>query len=276
MTRTAMTGTTALADEYQATGMLRRSLPLDDSGILPELIKDSAVFVEAIAKLQRRGIKRRVPYLLTRAIRRVAGNPAILHAVGALLGRQEPWVMWGPNIREDIPNQAGNWHVDCESVRWPTVTVVVGLAGCHDGNATRYIPGSHRLGRGPTPRSSVAVDAIVADAAALDPSCDRVVTFEGFGDGRFYVFDAAGWHCGEPAAAAGRKLLFLHYQRASEPRIPYMFDYQESKWFDYPATYFSSDGRENRKLYPITAGDRRARPTLRGLYYRLCNGWGAL
>lgn len=264
-----MKRSSALLEEYQATGMLRQSQTLDDTRVLPDLIDDSRLFLDAINKLQARGVQRRVPYLLTPAIRQAAWDAAILETIGELLGRDEPWVMWGPNIREEIPNQAGNWHVDCESFRWPTVTVVVGLEGCHDGNATRYIPGSQRLRQGPPLRTSAEADAIAADAAALDARCDRVVTFEGFGDGRFYVFDAAGWHCGEPSVAAGRKLLFLHYQRASDPRIPYMFDYQEATWFDYPATYLSSDGGENRKTYPISRPDTLAGRTLRGVCHLL-------
>jgi len=189
--------------------------------------------------------------LLTDAIRRTAFDPAIVGMVAEILGEDEPWVMWGPNIREDVPNQAGCWHVDCESIRWPTVTVVVGLEGCRAANATRYVPGSHRFGVPPSPLPSAEQQAILDEARAIDPSCRRIATFEGFGDGRFYLFDAGGWHSGDPEVSQGRKLLFLHYQRASDPRIPYMKDYENGLWFDYPATYLASDGLPNQELYGV-------------------------
>jgi hypothetical protein len=228
---------------------LRRARPLHDESVLPELIEDVAVFRDALDAFRREGVTRRVPYLLTESIRRIAFDPAIVSTISSILGEDEPWVMWGPNIREDVPNQAGNWHVDCESMRWPTITVVVGLEGCRAGNATRYIPGSHRLGVQPTARPSAEQAAMVEEARAIDRRCDRVSTFEGFSDGWFYVFDAAGWHSGDPEVSHGRKLLFLHYQRASDPRIPYMKNYEKGLWFDYPATYLSSGASVNQALY---------------------------
>ena len=262
-------------EEYEATGMLRQALPLSDPCILAPLLADVSVFGDAIADLHRRGVTRRVPYILTDAIRRAASDSAILRTVSAILGANEPWVMWVPNIREDVPNQAGCWHVDCESVRWPTISVVVGLAGCHDGNATRYIPGSHRLRLHPEPRPSEEGPAMCADARAVDARCGPASTFAGFGDSRFYVFDAGGWHCGDPAASAGRKLLFLHYQRASAPRIPYMRDYEKALWFDYPAAYMSGDGKANRALYALPSGGDQSTTTLRGLLYRWRHGVAA-
>ncbi len=259
-----------LREEYERTGMLRQTLPLADPSVIPALVDDLEVFRRALAAFERRGVRRRVPYLLTDAIRRVSFDASIRAAVSAVLG-EEPWVMWGPNIREDVPNQAGNWHVDCESIRWPTLTVVVGLDGCHGGNATRCIPGSQRLHRHPPPLPSHETGALLADARALDSRCDRIATFDGFGNGRFYVFDAAGWHAGDPAASRGRKLLFLHYQRAAEPRIPYMRDYVARTWFDYPAEYLSSNGSENRTVYQAPEGDS-VRRTVKGMLYRLRYG----
>lgn len=250
--------------------MLRRAMPLADPSVVPDLIVDLEIFRRALAGFQRRGIRHRVPYLLTPAIERASRDAAIVDTVSALLGG-EPWVMWGPNIREDVPNEAGAWHVDCESIHWPTVTVVVGLGGCSADNATRCIPRSHRLGRHPTPRPSHEAQAMLAEARAVDPACDRIETFQGFGNSRFYVFDAAAWHAGDPAKSAGRKLLFLHYQRASDRRIPCMRNYVETSWFDYPAAYFAPHGGENRTLYRVPEGDS-VRRTWRGALYRLRHG----
>ncbi|MBI1357551.1 MAG: hypothetical protein GC160_24690 [Acidobacteria bacterium] len=270
-----MSGAGGRREEYETTGMVRRALPLADRSGIPALIEEAELFDAAIARFRRRGQLRRVPYLATPAIRRVSRDPGLLGAVGAILGGG-PWVMWGANIRRDVPNQASLWHVDAESALWPTLTVVIGLRGCHAGNATRYIPHSQRLGVNPPALPESDGAAVVEAAAALDRRCDRVETFEGFGDGGFYLFNAAGWHCGEPTASAGRVLLFLHYQRADEPRIPYMWDYGQGLWLDYPAPYVASQPGENKALQPIPRGKGASRRTLRGWFRRLRHGGGSL
>ena len=229
--------------EYEAAGMVEQAAPLADPSVLPELIADRATFERAFADLRARGLERCVAYIVTDAIRRAAQDPAILGAVGAILGPGEPLVMWGPNIREDVPNQAYNWHVDMESWHWPTVTVAVGLRGCSAGNATRYLAGSQRLSHPPEP---VPHDAVPPGGESLP-----LQTFRGFGDGRFYVFNARGWHCGDPRAAAGRTLLLMHYQRASERRIPQMRDYGRGLWFNRPAAYAAipHDTAARRTMY---------------------------
>ena len=114
----------------------------------------------------------------------------------SLLGPDEPWVMWGPNIRRGTPNAAHTWHVDLESWYWPSITVVVGLDGCSAENATRYIPYSHELKHAPTVAPNKTDEAcILRTAKSLNRRCQDVRTFADFGAGRFYAFNAKGWHC---------------------------------------------------------------------------------
>lgn len=238
---------------YEADGFLSEAMGLADPSVLPALCADAPLYRDAVEELRAAG-KKRVPYFTTEAVRAVAHDPAIIAVVTDILGT-DAWVMWGANIQENTPNAAGHWHVDMESWIWPTITVAVGLRGCAAANATRLIPGSHRLAQWPGTLPAGADDAaVLAVTRAADPKCDRAQQIEGFGDGRFYVFNAKTWHSGTSAASHGRLALFFHYQRATDPRIPLMKDYTRQTFFKTAADYIDGSPpgapRANIALYP--------------------------
>ncbi|MEP7367022.1 MAG: hypothetical protein ABI972_27500 [Acidobacteriota bacterium] len=212
-------------EQYRQRGFLAQSSPLADPSVLPALLADEPLFTRELASFQSGG-RHAVPYLLTDAIHRVAQDPALLSSVEALLGTRE-WVMWGPNIRRATPNQANLWHVDLESLLWPTITVAIGLAGCTPQSATWCIPGTHLRQQAPP----------LTEAAVLSHGPPEQIS--DFANGRFYVFDARVWHRGDPAFSRDRVVLFLHYQRAADPRIPLMDDYVLQTWKPEPAPYFT-------------------------------------
>jgi hypothetical protein len=205
-------------EEYRRRGFLAVSRSLADTSVLPALLADEPVFAQELARMEAEG-RRGVPYLVTDAIRQVAHDTAIVEAVEVLLGTGE-WVMWGPNIRRATPNEADAWHVDLESFLWPTVTVAVGLAGCTAASATWCLAGTQ--GRREMP--PVGTQEQIAD----------------FGDGRFYLFDGSVWHRGDRETSRDRVVLFLHYQRADEPRIPLLLDYYRQWWGREASPYFTT------------------------------------
>lgn len=213
------------SEEYRRRGFLARALPLAHAAMVAELVADEPAFTAELARLKAAGIAG-VPYLVTEAVRRVSHDPAVLQAVEEILGTRE-WVMWGANIRRATPNQAHQWHVDLESLLWPSITVAIGLAGCTADSATWVIPGTHLVPRYPP----AATEAVLAEGTP-EQMAD-------FGDGRFYVFDARLWHRGNPETSRERLVLFLHYQRADEPRVPHMLDYQRHVWLPAPAPYYA-------------------------------------
>ncbi|MEM7166484.1 MAG: glycosyltransferase family A protein [Planctomycetota bacterium] len=248
-------GSWTAGDEYRQTGMVGEARSLADPSVIPDLVADEALFATAIAELQRAGHHHRVPYAVTAAIARVAFDENLTGLVEEVFGHDVPWVMWGANIRVDIPNAANQWHTDIESTHWPSITVVIGLDGCEAGNATKYIPHSQRLGtQPPTGKEFDSAGRVLDAARCASLACHTVDTFSNFGNGRFYAFDAKGWHCGDPATAQGRVMLFLHYQRANAPRVPQMKDWIDGTWFDYPAPYISSFDR------PATGNDPIVNP----------------
>ena len=204
-----------------------------------DLLADKPIFDEAVADSNRRRLNR-VPYILTDAIAEMAHQSDIVRAVENALGT-DSWVMWGPNIRTGTPNDAHRWHVDLESFLWPSLTVAIGLQGCAPEAATWFIPASHRLARAPSAsRNDCDTDEVVRKASSLDDRCGEPEQITGFGDGRCYLFNARCWHRGDPTTSTDRVVLFLHYQRADERRIPYMLDYERNRWSRDPAPYIVS------------------------------------
>ena len=230
-----------LKREYRARGFLRESFALGDPTLLPELCRDVAQFDRKLAEWQALGYAR-IPYLFTAAIERVAHDAAIRMVVEALLGTDE-WVVWGPNILRETPNAASRWHVDLESQYWPSVTVAVGLSGCSPQSAIWCLSGTHRLARTPAWSGDDSdTERVVRSARRATPEVARPEQFQGFGDGRFYVFDARTWHRADPDASTERLVLFLHYQRADARRIPLVLDYMRHRWSREPAAYLAGPG----------------------------------
>jgi hypothetical protein len=243
-----------LRDRYERDGLLPEAYPLADPGVIDALRGELPAHRAEAGRLRAAGVHR-VPYLLSDAIARAARDPAVLATVAAVLGTDE-LVMWGPNLQVGTPNEAGLWHTDIESWLWPTVTVVVGLAGCEPLNATRCIPGSHRLPVQPWGAAdNTDAGTVLRAARRLDPRCTEITSFAGFGDGTFYVFDAKCWHAGAAGRSEGRESLFLHYDRAASPRVPYMRDYEDHTWFDSPAAYLPLAPAVRTDLHPVAGKD---------------------
>jgi hypothetical protein len=211
---------------------LAQARPLANASILPALLADEPLFASALASLRAEG-RNAVPYLETDAIRRVAEDAAVVSVVEAILGTRD-CVMWGANIRRATPNQASAWHVDLESLLWSTVTVGIGLEGCTQASATWCVPGTHRLRQAPP----------LTEAEVI--SHGRPEQIAGFGDGCFYAFDARVWHRGDPTTSQERVMLFLHYQRAEDPRIPMMEDYVRQTFSKNAAPFFGLAATQER------------------------------
>jgi len=234
---------TALAQqrEYRERGFLRESFALGDPAPLPQLCRDVALFDAKLAEWHARG-HARVPYLFTEAIERVARDSAIRAVVETLLGT-DAWVVWGPNICREIPNAAARWHVDQESRYWPCVSVVVGLSECSAKTATWCLPGTHLLPGSPfSCGDDTDTDVVLQSARRAKADCGPPEQVAGFGDGRFYAFNAKTWHRGEPGTSTNRLLLFLHYQPADAGRVPLMLDYERHRWSRKPAAYLAGPG----------------------------------
>ena len=243
-------------DAYIDTGMIPQSFELSNLAPLPRLLSDAQLFEDAVAELRSKG-QHSVPYLTTDAIRTTASDPAITSVVAEVLGTDE-WVMWGANIRNGTPNEAHLWHVDLESCFWPSLTVVVGVSGCTEENATWVVPGSQNFDVAALEAVDMGQrDAVMGAARGCDPDVADPVRSEAFGDGRFYIFDARAWHAGNAAASNSRCALFMHYHRASDLRVPQMKDYRHQSFYRRAASYI--DGSRSGANTSVALGPHAGR-----------------
>ena len=234
--------------EWTAAGLIRETFPLANTRTIPLLLTDYRMYKTEITRNHASNLYR-IPYLLTESIIEVAHDPNILRAVSGILGTGE-LVMWGPNIQCNTPTGSEMWHTDIESWLWPAVSVIVGLESCNSDNSTKCIPSSFKIDTQPWRAANNADDALVLKAAnILNPECKNIEQFENFADGRFYVFDAKNWHAGALYPSRGRTVLLMHYDKASSYRIPYMENYMERTWFDYPAVYIPINKNDKRDFF---------------------------
>jgi hypothetical protein len=121
--------------------------------------------------------------------------------------------------------------------------VAVGLSGCSPTAATWFLPGTQLLARRPFSCGDDGdTDLVLQSARRAKPDCDPPEHVAGFGDGRFYAFNARTWHRGEPGTSTNRLVLFLHYQPADDARVPLMLDYERHRWSRKPAAYLACPG----------------------------------
>lgn len=233
---------------WDDAGVILDTFELADPSVIPDLLEDLPMYRTEVVR-NRQDELFRIPYLLTDAIIRAAHDPNILAVARKLLGTEE-LVMWGPNIQSGTPNEAELWHTDVEAWLWPSVSVFVGLEGCNADNSTKCIPHSFEIPCQPWYAANNRSDeATLRAARQLNPRCREIARFRNFGNGRFYVFNAKCWHAGDLRTSDGRKMLFFHYDKASNPRMPYMRNYIERTWFDYPAIY--TPIRDTPKVFPV-------------------------
>jgi hypothetical protein len=227
--------------EYRERGFLRESFALGDPSPLSQLCRDVALFDAKLVEWQAHGHSG-IPYLFTDAIEHVAHDAAIRAVVEAILGT-DAWVVWGPALLRETPNAASRWHVDLDSRYWPSISIAVGVSGCSAKTVLSYLPGTHRLARTPFSSGDDAdTDRVLRSARRTNPDCGPPEENEGFGDGRFYVFDARTWHRGAPGTSTSRLVLFMHYQAADAERIPWMLDYRRHRWSREPAPFLPGPG----------------------------------
>lgn len=265
----------SISDEYRETGMVAESFNLHDVSILHHLISDyQNSFEEQIAAVKAAG-QNQVPYAITDSIRKVAHDQAIMEVVGSILDG-EPWVMWGANIQKGTPNQAYEWHIDFESKFFDTITVMIGLEGCRQENATTCIPYTHLFDYGPGRRwHDASKNEIIDHTQSIDSRCDRTVQFEDFANGKFYVFNARCWHAGDVMSSKERMILILHYHKASDPRIPFMTDYVKGTWQrNAAAPYLVQNGYEKVLNLQLGRPAKNKTPLMRRVRRRLSHLWG--
>jgi hypothetical protein len=150
-----------------------------------------------------------------------ACHPAIARRVASVLG---PDVLaWGLTLTRSLPGGLHRWHVDIEHLRWPGVSVYIGLVNNDPDSTLKVLTGSHRMPEGP---KAYGVDDDAGVLAAVQPTALEVeIVRTPIGPGEFFLFDGRLWHGSHNTGPNIRLAMIIHYSRPDvRVQIPLNFD----------------------------------------------------
>lgn len=169
----------------------------------------------------------------------LARHPVLVEAVTARLG---PDVLaWGVSGMRKAPGERHPWHIDVEHIKWPGVSIFLGLSGTvPQRSGLKFIGGSHRL---PAPQWGLDDEGALAHARAARPDC--TLDYPPLGDGEFLLFDGPVWHASHNSGDGVRVAAILQYCAPSaRVRIPLSFG-EPPVWHDArpPCTLVAGNDR---------------------------------
>jgi hypothetical protein len=180
----------------------------------------------------------------------IASHPAIVTRVASVLGPDV--IAWGVGMSRVRPGQRHRWHVDVEHVRWPGVTIFLGLKNTSLASSLKVICGSHRIAQVP---QAIGVDddtGALTTCKRLDPDCELVTVK--VKEGEFFLFDGRLWHSSHNTRWKWRSAIIAQYARPDAAiAIPLNYD-QPIRWHSQqpPCVLVSGQDRSgvNRLVSP--------------------------
>jgi ectoine hydroxylase-related dioxygenase (phytanoyl-CoA dioxygenase family) len=139
----------------------------------------------------------------------VACHHAIVSRVASILG---PDVLaWGLTLTRSIPSGVHRWHVDIEHLRWPGVSVYIGLVNNDQDSTLKVLSGSHRMPERPQAYGVEDDGGALAAVQPAEPEAEivRMPT----GPGQFFLFDGRLWHGSHNTGPNIRLAMIIHYSR---------------------------------------------------------------
>ena len=150
-----------------------------------------------------------------------ACHPAIVGRVASILGPDV--IAWGLTLTRSIPGGVHRWHVDIEHMRWPGVSVYIGLVNNDQDSTLKVLTGSHRMPERPQ------VYGVQDDAGALEAvrpmASGAEVVRVPIRPGEFFLFDGRLWHGSHNTGSDIRLAMIIHYSRPDvRVQIPLNFN----------------------------------------------------
>ncbi len=160
----------------------------------------------------------------------VARHPAIVGRVASLLG---PDILaWSFTINSYFPGKVHPWHVDVEHLRWPGVSVFLGLRNITIKSTLKVISGSQRIRQ--LPEEFGVVDDESALAACLKFVPDAELVRVPIREGEFFIFDGPIWHGSQNMSFKLRSAAIIQYCRPDQ-KITAPINYGRSvQWHPVP------------------------------------------
>ena len=150
-----------------------------------------------------------------------ACHPAIVRRVASILGPDV--IAWGLTLTRSMPGGVHRWHVDIEHLRWPGVSVYIGLVNSDLDSALKVLTGSHRM---PEKPQAYGVNDDAGALAAVSPAVPEAeIVRMPLRPGEFFLFDGRLWHGSHNTGPNIRLAMIIHYSRPDvRVQIPLNFD----------------------------------------------------
>lgn len=150
-----------------------------------------------------------------------ACHPAIVRRVASILGPDV--IAWGLTLTRSPPGGVHRWHVDVEHLRWPGVSVYIGLVNSDLDSALQVLTGSHLM---PEKPQAYGVNDDAGALAAVQPTVPAAEALRiPVEPGEFFLFDGRLWHGSHNTGANVRLAMIIHYSRPDvRVQIPLNFD----------------------------------------------------
>ena len=138
-----------------------------------------------------------------------ACHPVIARRVASILG---PDVLaWGLTLTRSLPGGVHRWHVDIEHLRWPGVSVYIGLENNDQDSTLKVLTGSHRMPE--RPQAYGVKDDAGALAAMRSTVPEAEIVRMPVRPGEFFLFDGRLWHASHNTGPNIRLAMIIHYSR---------------------------------------------------------------
>jgi non-heme Fe2+,alpha-ketoglutarate-dependent halogenase len=151
----------------------------------------------------------------------VASHPAIVSRVSSILGQDV--IAWGLTLTRSAPGTVHRWHVDIEHLRWPGVSVYIGMVNNDLDSTLKVLSGSQRMAD--RPQAFGVQDDASALAAVRPKAPEAGIVRVPLQPGEFFLFDGRLWHGSHNTGAKVRIAMIIHYSRPDvRVQIPLNFE----------------------------------------------------
>jgi hypothetical protein len=150
-----------------------------------------------------------------------ACHPAIVRRVASVLGPDV--LVWGLTLTCSLPGGVHRWHADIEHLRWPGVSVYIGLKNNDPDSTLKVLTGSHRMPERP---QAYGVGDDAGTLAAVRPTMPEAqIVRIPVKPGGFFLFDGQLWHGSHNTGPNIRLAMIIHYSRPDvRVQIPLNFN----------------------------------------------------
>jgi hypothetical protein len=157
-----------------------------------------------------------------------ACHPAIVRRVASVLGPDV--IAWGLTLTQSVPGGTHRWHVDIEHMRWPGVSIYIGLVNNDLDSTLMVLSGSQRMPERP---QAFGVGDDASALAAVRPTVPGAeIVRTPIGPGEFFLFDGRLWHASHNTGPNTRIAMIIHYSRPDvRVQIPLNFD-EPVRWHE--------------------------------------------